>query len=106
MGCWQRQYQPTSLVVVRGLHVGQFCCRVGHELSPMHDHREWNFALRAILLAKLTERGSNTWVETLDSKFTKVLYVHKTDLLAIAISGSQQKQGCVLVTDLQKSYGT
>lgn len=93
-------------VVVRGLHVGQFCRRVGRELSPMHDHREWNFALRAILLAKSTKRGSNTWVETLDSKFNEVFYVHKTDLLVIAISGSQQKQGRALVTDLQKSYGT
>lgn len=92
-------------VIARGQNTGRICRRVGRRRTAETDFCDWEFVVCAILLIKSTNRASNTWTEALDPSWTTVFTANRNNLLVIAITDKQQKQGRALVKDLQsKDY--
>ncbi|KAE9387149.1 hypothetical protein BT96DRAFT_948594 [Gymnopus androsaceus JB14] len=81
-------------VVARGPYLG---CKQ----TAAHDSNDYDFVVHAISLTKDKNCTSNTWIETFDDSQKAVFYVDRKNLLVIAITDKQQKQGRNLVKGLQ-----
>lgn len=90
-------------VVARGKYVGRICRRVGYRQNATHAYVDFDFVVRAITLTKDSSlHGGNTMIEALDPYVAAVFEVDRKDLLVIAITAKQQKQGRDLVKKLQE----
>ena len=90
-------------VVARGKYLGRICRRVGYRQNTEHAYVDFNFVVHAITLTKDSSlHGGNTMIEALDPYVAAVFEVDRKDLLVIAITAKQQKQGRDLVKKLQE----
>ncbi|KAE9388861.1 hypothetical protein BT96DRAFT_947302 [Gymnopus androsaceus JB14] len=72
---------------------------VGYRQNAAHAYVDFDFVVRAITLTKDSSlHGGNTMIEALDPYVAAVFDVDRKDLLVIAITGKQQKQGRDLIT--------
>ncbi|KAE9386027.1 hypothetical protein BT96DRAFT_949418 [Gymnopus androsaceus JB14] len=76
---------------------------VGYRQNATHAYVDFDFVVRAITLTKDSSlHGGNTMIEALDPYVAAVFEVDRKDLLVIAITAKQQKQGRDLVKKLQE----